>query len=112
RVTSDHVDETVSVVYERDGRTEEVPVTLTPRYQWFVSRVAADTPPAEAGLEVGDEIVAIDGTDLSELDDPQSMLEDLEGETVPITYLGQDDEQPQEAELEVRNLMLQGNQVL
>src|SRR5699024_9636184 len=82
-ITGDLVGETVPVVYERDGATETVQVTLRPRYQWFVSRIVEDSPPDAAGLRPGDEILRIGDLDLEGVRDLQPVLEDLEGDRLP-----------------------------
>src|SRR5699024_7271107 len=113
-VTEALADQTVPVVYERDGVDETVDVTLRPRYQWFIARVAADTPPAEVGLEPGDEIVRIDDLDVDGVKDMASVLEDVEGEEITVSFLRREGDGVREhtVDLVAQNLMLQGNQVL
>lgn len=113
-VTGELVGKTVPVVYDRGGTRETAEVSLQPRYQWFVARVPADTPPAQAGLRPGDELVSIGDVDLTSVRDLQALLEDLEGDQVSVAYqrLGPDGETQHSTDLTVSNLILQGNQVL
>lgn len=60
------------------GVSEVVPV---------VSEVIADTAAAEAGLEAGDRIVAIDGTDYEEWEEISGLLASRPGEDVTLSVL-------------------------
>ncbi len=67
------------------GRTESVPSP-----DWTVTRVAAGTPAAWAGLEPGDRIVAVDGAPVDTLDDMVAALPEP-GSTVSLEVLRQGD---------------------
>nr|MBA3282209.1 RIP metalloprotease RseP [Acidimicrobiia bacterium] len=112
-VSQDIKGQTVPVVYERDGQQERVDVTLEPFYSWRVARVVAGTGPAEAGLEVGDEITSIDGTDTRALADLDALLRKAENSTVPVELERTDDAgnlRAAEAELRVESLVLAGSE--
>jgi RIP metalloprotease RseP len=107
---------TVPVVFERDGKRQQVDVALKPFYQWFISRVPAGSPAAKAGLAVGDRIDSIDGTSTREVEDLEAVLDPLAGKTVPVTVTRLDkdgnDGQSATTELEITSLILRGNKVL
>ncbi len=76
--------ETVPVTYERDGRERTVDVTLAPFYSWYVQRVVPGSTLDAAGIEVGDEILEIDGVSTRSSSDLDERLESLEGQTVSL----------------------------
>lgn len=76
--------ETVPVTYERDGQQRTVDVTLNPFYSWYVDRVVPGSAIEEAGIELGDEILEIDGVSTRTSADLNERLQSLEGETVPL----------------------------
>lgn len=77
---------TVPVVYQRDGQTRTVDLTLKPFYSWYVDRTVDGTGPAEAGLQPGDAITEIGGVSLRHDSDPDAVLRRFEGQTVPVTF--------------------------
>lgn len=114
-ITSDRVGETVPLVYERDGARRTVPITLQPKIDWYVARVPAGSPPDRAGLRPGDQVLAVDGRDVTAVRDLDAVLDPLEGRTVPLRVArtaegGETTERT--VRVEVRNLILTGNQVL
>ncbi|MEZ5180113.1 MAG: M50 family metallopeptidase, partial [Acidimicrobiales bacterium] len=76
--------ETVPVVYERDGVERTVDVTLRPFYSWYVDRVVPGSTIEAAGIEVGDEILEIDGVSTRFSADLDERLAEVEGKTVPL----------------------------
>ena len=111
-VAEDHVGETVPLVFERDGEEQTTRITLQERADWQVARVAADTGPAEAGLEPGDRILRLGELDVTNTKELEPKLLALEGQTVPITYVRQDgqgrDLPQRTVDVEVENLVLDG----
>ncbi len=61
-----------------DGRTDTA---------WIVNRVGEGTAAAEAGLEDGDRVVAIDDTDIATFDDLSAYVVDRPGELVSLTVV-------------------------
>jgi membrane-associated protease RseP (regulator of RpoE activity) len=100
-VTGERRGETVPVTYERDGERLTTDVGLQPYYSWYVDRVVPDTGPAAAGLEVGDQLVEIDGTSTREVEDLGAFLAAREGDTVPVVVARLDGDQALQAETEV-----------
>ncbi|MEO6629593.1 MAG: site-2 protease family protein, partial [Aquihabitans sp.] len=76
--------QTVDLVYERAGKKVTTPLTLKPFYSWIVDRVLPKSGIAAAGIEVGDQIMAIDGQPTSGSRNLEGQLNKLEGTTVPI----------------------------
>lgn len=104
--------ETVEVTYLRDGGEHTVPVTFDPFYSWYVQRVVAGTGPAEAGLEVGDEILTVDGRSLG-VKHPMTILDGVEGSTVPVTFEREQADgtvMKGRADVEIESLILGGNE--
>jgi len=79
--------ETVPVVYERAGEVRETDLTLKRFTSWVVDRVAVDGPVAEAGIQIGDQVMSIAGHEVSEANTPDELTEMLagaEGTTVAV----------------------------
>ena len=105
---------TVPLTYERDGRSRDTEITLKPFYSWAVARVVDGSGPAEAGLEVGDQITSLDGTATRDLGDLDELLAGVEGRTVPVTFERYDVDaettQVATGELRVESLVLAGSE--
>ncbi|HMS89302.1 MAG TPA: site-2 protease family protein [Acidimicrobiales bacterium] len=89
RVASPLKEQTVPVVYERDGERNEVPLTLKQFTTWLAERVHEGSPAYEAGLRTGDQVVSIEGHTLSGANDPDALAEMLagtEGSDVVVVY--------------------------
>ncbi|CAN5570012.1 N/A [soil metagenome] len=102
--------DTVPVVFERDGRDRTVDVALKPFYSWYVARVVGGSGIAEAGLEAGDQILAIDGKATRTLKDLDPLLAEVEGSTVAITYERGDSETDRTAQAKVDSFILEGTE--
>ena len=76
--------ETVPVTYERGGTERTVDVTLKPFYSWYVDRVVPGSTIDEAGIQVGDEILEIDGVSTRASSNLDERLQSLEGDTVSL----------------------------
>lgn len=66
-------------VLELSSKSFNIPSLLTPRVRFapfYVAQVAKKTPAETAGLEVGDEIIAIDGTKFEFYDEFQNYLKE------------------------------------
>ena len=100
---------TVPVVYERDGQSHEVPVTLEPFMTWLAERVHEGIAAAEAGLQTGDQIVRIDGNLLSKATTPQLLEEMLAGVSGPVEVTYERDEVVRTTSMEVDTLALAGS---
>jgi RIP metalloprotease RseP len=100
--------ETVSVTYERDGQERTVDVTLDPFYSWYVDRVVPGSALQEAGIQVGDQILEIDGVSTTSSADLDERLQSLDGETVPLLIERGSDRATVEVELE--SLILAGRE--
>jgi len=101
---------TVPVVYERDGNRRTAQVALTPFYNWNVDQVPAGSAIAKAGLQAGDQIVAIDGKATRHVKDLDAVLDRVEGTTVPITYERGDSDADHTVTTKVDALILVGSE--
>ncbi|MBX3314854.1 MAG: site-2 protease family protein [Actinobacteria bacterium] len=110
-----HEGETVPLVYERDGVERTTQITLVERYDWRVAAVADGTPPAAAGMEPLDRVTAIGDLDTTTIEDLEPKLLELEGTTVPVTFVPHDDDgndlAPRTVDLKIERLALTGGRV-
>lgn len=109
RVASPLKEQTVPVVYERDGQRNEVPLTLKQFTTWLAERVHEDSPAHQAGLRSGDQVVSIDGRLLSGANSPDALTELLagtEGSDVEVVF--ERDEARRTTTLNVDSLALVG----
>ncbi|MCB9403392.1 MAG: RIP metalloprotease RseP [Microthrixaceae bacterium] len=100
--------ETVPVVYERDGETNEVDVTLEQFTTWLAERVHPGSDAYRAGLRSGDQVVKIDGhllTEANEPDDLGAMLKSVDG---PVEVVYERDEVRRTITFDVGTLALAG----
>jgi len=86
---------------ERNGReiTQEIPVDfistlledenkirfLSPRYPFVIGSIPADSKNKDSGLEAKDEIVGIEGTEITYFDEAKLLLEKFKNERVVLT---------------------------
>lgn len=101
--------ETVPLVYERDGEVVETDLTLKMFTSWIVDRVAPGGPVDQAGLQVGDQIMSIDGLQVASANSTEALTEllaDVEG-AVPVVYERGNEEIS--ANLDVNTLALTGS---
>ncbi len=109
-VSSTRKGETVPFAIERDGKDLTVPVELKPFYTWIVARVPDGSPVKAAGLVAGDEIVAVDGAEVRGIRDLDAKLQKLEGTTVPVAYLHDDETKVRTSDLRIQSLILEGRE--
>ena len=92
-----------SLTIERDGRTfeQEIPVDfistliddmdnarfLAPRFPFIIAKVAPGSQNEGAGLEPEDEVVAIDGQEISYFDQAKAILEEKKGQEITLAIL-------------------------
>ncbi len=110
-VASEVEGDTVPLAYRRDGEVRTTEITLEPFYTWSVARVVPGSGPAEAGLEVGDDLTSIDGTPTRGIEDLDELLASVEGRTVPVELERAAEDgtvRTAEAEVEVESLVLAG----
>ena len=69
--------ETVPVVYERDGEVIEADLTLKEFSSWIVDRVPEGSSLEEAGVMVGDQLVSVNGTEVSSATTAEALTERL-----------------------------------
>lgn len=100
--------QTVDLVYERAGKRVTTPLTLKPFYSWVVDRVVPQSGIAAAGIEVGDQVMAIDGKPTSSARDLDGQLGRLEGTEVPVVI--QRDGVQQTSPVKIDSLRLVGNE--
>lgn len=74
-------------------------ITRPDETRWEVGRVSADTAAEAAGLEVGDVLLAVDGTEVDSFDELRAEVSDRPDESVTLTVLRDGDEQEVEVTL-------------
>lgn len=102
--------QTVPFVIERDGTDVTVPVELKPYYSWYVARVVAGSPEEAAGLEPGDQIIAVDGQAVTAIEKLEPVLKELEGTTVPVAFQRTDASAVETVDVKVQSLILEGRE--
>ena len=89
-----------SIQVERDGQLVEIPILeehlapllksevfIAPRIPFFVDDFSKDSPASEAGIQVNDQIVALNGSEIGYFDEFRTMMTDLKGQEVAVTVL-------------------------
>lgn len=89
-----------SIQVERDGQLVEIPILeehiapllksevfIAPRIPFFVNDFSKDSPASEAGIQVNDQIVALNGSEIRYFDEFRTMMTDLKGAEVAVTVL-------------------------
>lgn len=89
-----------SIQVERDGQMVEIPILeehlapllksevfIAPRIPFFVDDFSKDSPASKAGIQVNDQIVALNGSEIGYFDEFRTMMTDLKGQEVAVTVL-------------------------
>jgi regulator of sigma E protease len=91
-----------TLVPERKGRDEAGYVGMGPLIRTVVRKVNPGSPAEQAGVQVGDEIIRVNGTDLRTSGRSiQDTIQDISQDTFPITVLRGQQEPRKELELQV-----------
>jgi RIP metalloprotease RseP len=85
-LTRPRVGKTVPVTYERDGERRTTDITLRSSYAWSIDYVPEGGAVDEAGLQVGDSVLSVDGVRTTNKSDLDEVLAAVEGRTVAVRY--------------------------
>jgi regulator of sigma E protease len=89
-----------SIQVERDGQLVEIPILeehlapllksevfIAPRIPFIVDDFSKESPASEAGIQVNDQIVALNSSEIGYFDEFRTMMTDLKGQEVAVTIL-------------------------